>query len=61
MLYEVITSLTPAQQWRTDCLITGADYEPSHRRMAIVITSYSIHYTKLYEDDYVGSIFEPGH
>lgn len=29
-------SLTPAQEWRTDCLITGADYEPSRRRMAMV-------------------------
>ena len=50
MLYEVITSLPP-QHW--DMVLSSQLYIPSRSVLVpvLVITSYSIHYTKLYDQD----------
>ena len=48
MLYEVITNATKA-----GLMYRLADYEMSGEYYHLVITSYSIHYTKLYETNVI--------
>ena len=45
MLYEVITTSPASRPWGPSC----GNWEASSASSPSVITSYSIHYTKLYE------------